>query len=47
MPEAPEESQKHMQQWMQWMGDLATQGKFVGAQPLEAFEAKFAQFENK
>ena len=35
MPEAPEESQKHMQQWMQWMGDLATQGKFVGAQPLD------------
>ena len=34
MPESPEESQAHMQRWMQWMGDLGAQGKFVGAQPL-------------
>ena len=34
MPESPEESQAHMQRWMQWMGDLSNQGKFVGAQPL-------------
>jgi hypothetical protein len=23
-----------MAKWMQWMGELTTQGKFVGAQPL-------------
>jgi len=34
VPLAPEESQAHMQRWMQWMGDLGKQGKFVGAQPL-------------
>jgi hypothetical protein len=32
--QSPEESQAHMQRWMQWMGDLGNQGKFVGAQPL-------------
>jgi len=26
--------QLHMQQWMQWMGELNTKGKFSGAQPL-------------
>src|SRR6266436_396536 len=31
---SPEESQAHMQRWMEWMGDLGKQGKFVGAQPL-------------
>jgi len=29
-----EEMQLHMQQWMQWMGELNTKGKFSGAQPL-------------
>ena len=31
----PEEGQAHMQRWMQWMSELSTQGKFVGAQPLD------------
>lgn len=31
----PDEGQAHMQRWMQWMGELSTQGKFVGAQPLD------------
>lgn len=35
MPEAPEAAQAHIQKWMQWMGDLSKQGKFVGAQPLD------------
>ena len=34
VPQSPEESQAHMQRWMQWMGDLGKEGKFVGAQPL-------------
>ncbi|MGH2649342.1 MAG: YciI family protein [Ginsengibacter sp.] len=34
MPESPEESQAHLQRWIQWMGELSKQGKFVGAQPL-------------
>ena len=34
MPETPESGQGHMQRWMEWMGDLGKQGKFVGAQPL-------------
>ncbi|MEP6615065.1 MAG: YciI family protein [Ginsengibacter sp.] len=34
VPLSPEESQAHMQRWMQWMGDLGKEGKFVGAQPL-------------
>lgn len=34
MPETPEEAQPHMQRWMEWMGDLSKQGKFVGGQPL-------------
>ncbi|MEO6330740.1 MAG: YciI family protein [Ginsengibacter sp.] len=34
MHESPEESQAHMQRWIQWMGELGKQGKFVGAQPL-------------
>ena len=32
--QSPEKWQAHMQKWMQWMGDLTQQGKFVGAQPL-------------
>jgi len=32
--QSPEKWQAHMAKWMQWMGDLNTQGKFVGAQPL-------------
>lgn len=35
MPEAPEAAQAHMQKWMEWMGELSKQGKFVGAQPLD------------
>ena len=35
MPETPEAGQDHMQRWMEWMGDLSKQGKFVGAQPLD------------
>src|SRR5882724_8794122 len=33
--QSPEKWQAHMQKWMQWMGDLTAQGKFVGAQPLK------------
>ena len=32
--QSAEESQAHMQRWMQWMSDLGKQGKFGGAQPL-------------
>ncbi len=31
----PEAWQQHMQKWMQWMGGLTKEGKFVGAQPLD------------
>ena len=31
---SPEQTQAHMQKWMQWMGGLAEQGKLGGAQPL-------------
>jgi hypothetical protein len=31
----PEKWQAHMQKWMEWMGGLQQQGKFVGAQPLD------------
>ena len=31
---SPENMQIHMQKWMQWMGELGKQEKFVGAQPL-------------
>ncbi len=34
--QSPEKWQVHMQKWMQWMGDLTQQGKFAGAQPLNA-----------
>jgi hypothetical protein len=33
--QSPEKWQAHMQKWMQWMGDLTAQQKFVGAQPLK------------
>ena len=33
---SPEKWQAHMQKWMEWMGALSEQGKFVGAQPLNA-----------
>lgn len=33
---SPEEHQAHMQKWMQWMGTLTKEGKFVGAQPLNS-----------
>jgi hypothetical protein len=32
---SPEKWQDHMQQSMRWMGKLAEEGKFIGAQPLE------------
>lgn len=32
--QSPEELQAHMQEWAQWMGRLAEEGKFGGAQPL-------------
>lgn len=34
MPHSLEESQCHMQRWMQWMSSLAQEGKLIGAQPL-------------
>jgi hypothetical protein len=33
--QSPEAQQQHMQKWMQWMGELQKQEKFVGAQPLD------------
>ena len=36
MDPSAEGAQEHMQKWMQWMGELTQQGKFVGAQPLNA-----------
>ena len=36
---SPEEMQKHMQHWQQWMGGLAESGQLVGGQPLMS-EAK-------
>ena len=35
MQKSPEQSQAHMQKWVQWMGELSKKGKFVGAQPLK------------
>jgi hypothetical protein len=34
LQKSPEKWQAHMQKWMQWMGGLQQQGKFLGAQPL-------------
>lgn len=34
LQQSPEKWQAHMQKWMQWMGELQAQGKFLGAQPL-------------
>ncbi|MEP7266839.1 MAG: YciI family protein [Saprospiraceae bacterium] len=34
LQESPEKWQSHMQKWMQWMGELSEQGKFLSAQPL-------------
>ena len=34
LQQSPEQWQIHMQKWMQWMGDLTKEGKFIGAQPL-------------
>ncbi|MEW7291252.1 YciI family protein [Aquimarina sp. 2304DJ70-9] len=31
---SPEEMQKHMQHWQEWMGGLAQAGQLVGGQPL-------------
>jgi hypothetical protein len=35
LQQSPDAWQAHMQKWMQWMGDLGKEGKFVGAQPLD------------
>jgi hypothetical protein len=35
LQQSPEQWQAHMQKWMQWMGGLQQQGKFIGGQPLE------------
>jgi len=35
LQKSPEAWQAHMQKWMQWMGGLQQEGKFVGGQPLE------------
>ncbi len=32
--QSPEKWQAHMQKWMEWMGGLQKEGKFLGAQPL-------------
>ncbi len=40
--DSPEKVQAHMQKWMQWMGGLQQDGKFVGAQPLEATGKKIS-----
>ncbi len=34
MQQSPEAMQAHMQKWMQWMGGLQQEGKFVSGQPL-------------
>ncbi|HYG49504.1 MAG TPA: YciI family protein [Flavobacteriales bacterium] len=34
LQQSPEKWQAHMEKWSKWMGGLAEQGKFVGAQPL-------------
>jgi hypothetical protein len=34
MVPSAEQSQVHMQRWMQWMGKLTKEGKLIGAQPL-------------
>jgi hypothetical protein len=35
MRQSAEDWQAHMQKWMEWMGAMQQQGKFVGAQPLD------------
>ena len=42
MTPSAEQSQGHMQRWMQWMGNLTKEGKFIGAQPLNATGKKIA-----
>lgn len=44
--QSPEEMQKHMDKWTQWMQDLGKQGKFVAGQPLAA-EGKTLKGTNK
>jgi len=34
LQQSPEKWQAHMQRWMQWIGELTQQEKFIGAQPL-------------
>jgi hypothetical protein len=36
LQKSPEKWQAHMQKWMAWMGEMGTQGRFIGAQPLDA-----------
>ena len=35
MQQSPEKWQEHMGIWREWMGEMAKQGRFVGAQPLD------------
>lgn len=35
MRQSAEQWQSHMQKWMEWMGNMQQQGKFVAAQPLD------------
>ena len=34
--QSPEQWQEHMELWADWMGGLSREGKFLGAQPLNA-----------
>jgi hypothetical protein len=34
LQQSPEKWQAHMEKWGQWLGELASKEKFVGAQPL-------------
>ena len=36
LQKSPEKWQAHMQLWVDWMGEMGKQGRFVGAQPLDA-----------
>src|SRR5687768_12694611 len=36
LQDSPEAMQQHMEKWRKWMGELASQGKLVGGQPLDS-----------
>ena len=44
---SPEKAQAHMQKWMEWMGTLNAQGKFIGAQPLKTNSGKVLKGKKK